>query len=168
MNRRVAAIDCGTNSVRLLIAEIDPTTGLTSDVTRQMRIRLEQLGHGHALAELLQDQLDGDAGALDGRLAHHDLGIGDDPLVSNLAHDHPPACRNGEAYPAALPTSSVVSPRYASSSSSADMPLPSFSRIRSTGIRVPLMQGLPPMTPRSIEMRWPRPAFLHSPNRPAS
>jgi exopolyphosphatase / guanosine-5'-triphosphate,3'-diphosphate pyrophosphatase len=42
--RRVAAIDCGTNSIRLLVAEVDPATGLLSDVTRQMRI--VRLGQG--------------------------------------------------------------------------------------------------------------------------
>lgn len=44
MPRRVAAVDCGTNSIRLLIAEIDPQTGLLSDVSRQMRI--VRLGEG--------------------------------------------------------------------------------------------------------------------------
>lgn len=37
-SRRVAAIDCGTNSLRLLIAEVDPAAGLLVDVTREMRI----------------------------------------------------------------------------------------------------------------------------------
>jgi exopolyphosphatase/guanosine-5'-triphosphate,3'-diphosphate pyrophosphatase len=41
VTKRVAAIDCGTNSIRLLIADLDP--GLT-DVTRQMRI--VRLGEG--------------------------------------------------------------------------------------------------------------------------
>ena len=41
MTHRVAAIDCGTNSIRLLIADLGP--GLT-DVTRQMRI--VRLGEG--------------------------------------------------------------------------------------------------------------------------
>ncbi|UWZ40737.1 Ppx/GppA family phosphatase [Dactylosporangium roseum] len=40
--KRVAAIDCGTNSVRLLIADVDG--GQLSDVTRQMRI--VRLGEG--------------------------------------------------------------------------------------------------------------------------
>ena len=58
MNHRVAAIDCGTNSIRLLIADIDPSQdservrGITdpvqpsplADVTRQMRI--VRLGEG--------------------------------------------------------------------------------------------------------------------------
>lgn len=42
--RRVAAVDCGTNSIRLLIAEADAATGLLTDVTRQMRI--VRLGEG--------------------------------------------------------------------------------------------------------------------------
>ena len=40
--RRVAAVDCGTNSIRLLIAEADH--GLLVDVTRQMKI--VRLGEG--------------------------------------------------------------------------------------------------------------------------
>jgi exopolyphosphatase/guanosine-5'-triphosphate,3'-diphosphate pyrophosphatase len=38
VSRRVAAIDCGTNSVRLLISEVDDDTGLTADIAREMRI----------------------------------------------------------------------------------------------------------------------------------
>ena len=40
----MAAIDCGTNSVRLLIAEADPDSGLLVDVVREMRI--VRLGEG--------------------------------------------------------------------------------------------------------------------------
>lgn len=42
--KRVAAIDCGTNSVRLLIAEADEASGLLNDVVREMRI--VRLGEG--------------------------------------------------------------------------------------------------------------------------
>ncbi|MEP7191796.1 MAG: exopolyphosphatase [Actinomycetota bacterium] len=41
---RVAAIDCGTNSIRLLIADIDPDSGTLSDLVRRMEI--VRLGHG--------------------------------------------------------------------------------------------------------------------------
>ncbi len=41
---RVGAIDCGTNSIRLLVADIDPDTGTSSDVHRQMEV--VRLGHG--------------------------------------------------------------------------------------------------------------------------
>ncbi|MGI5245515.1 exopolyphosphatase [Dactylosporangium sp. CA-139066] len=41
--KRVAAIDCGTNSVRLLVADVSEASGVT-DVTRQMRI--VRLGEG--------------------------------------------------------------------------------------------------------------------------
>lgn len=35
---RVAAIDCGTNSIRLLVADIDPATGSFTELDRRMRI----------------------------------------------------------------------------------------------------------------------------------
>ncbi|PRY01863.1 Ppx/GppA phosphatase family protein [Allonocardiopsis opalescens] len=41
---RVAAIDCGTNSIRLLIAEPDPATGGLRDIERRMEI--VRLGQG--------------------------------------------------------------------------------------------------------------------------
>ena len=41
---RVAAVDCGTNSIRLLISEIDPTTGQAVDVVRSNTI--VRLGQG--------------------------------------------------------------------------------------------------------------------------
>ena len=44
MTRRVAAIDCGTNSIRLLIADIDPTPAALTDLAREMRI--VRLGEG--------------------------------------------------------------------------------------------------------------------------
>ncbi|MEI2765482.1 MAG: exopolyphosphatase, partial [Dermatophilaceae bacterium] len=40
---RVAAVDCGTNSIRLLVADVDPDGHLT-DVLRRMEI--VRLGHG--------------------------------------------------------------------------------------------------------------------------
>ena len=44
MTRRVAAIDCGTNSIRLLVADIDPGRGTLTDVDRRMEI--VRLGQG--------------------------------------------------------------------------------------------------------------------------
>ncbi|MEU9197332.1 Ppx/GppA phosphatase family protein [Streptomyces hundungensis] len=41
---RVAAIDCGTNSIRLLVADADPTTGHITDLDRRMTI--VRLGQG--------------------------------------------------------------------------------------------------------------------------
>jgi len=41
---RVGAIDCGTNSIRLLIADVDPASGSLTDVARRMEI--VRLGHG--------------------------------------------------------------------------------------------------------------------------
>src|SRR5215475_12323844 len=42
--RRVAAIDCGTNSLRLLIADVDPDRGQLVDLHRRMEI--VRLGQG--------------------------------------------------------------------------------------------------------------------------
>ncbi|TVL88135.1 Ppx/GppA phosphatase family protein [Streptomyces sp. SAJ15] len=42
--RRVAAIDCGTNSIRLLVADLDPATGELVELDRRMRI--VRLGQG--------------------------------------------------------------------------------------------------------------------------
>jgi exopolyphosphatase/guanosine-5'-triphosphate,3'-diphosphate pyrophosphatase len=41
---RVAAVDCGTNSIRLLVADIDPEAGTLRDVERRMEI--VRLGQG--------------------------------------------------------------------------------------------------------------------------
>jgi exopolyphosphatase/guanosine-5'-triphosphate,3'-diphosphate pyrophosphatase len=35
---RVAAVDCGTNSIRLLVADVDPVSGELTDLDRRMRI----------------------------------------------------------------------------------------------------------------------------------
>jgi exopolyphosphatase/guanosine-5'-triphosphate,3'-diphosphate pyrophosphatase len=43
-SRRVAAIDCGTNSIRLLIADIFPERSVAADITRRMTI--VRLGEG--------------------------------------------------------------------------------------------------------------------------
>ena len=44
MTRRVAAIDCGTNSIRLLIADMDAEHAVLTDVEREMKI--VRLGEG--------------------------------------------------------------------------------------------------------------------------
>ena len=44
MSRRVAALDCGTNSLRLLVAEVDPGRGEMTDLSRRMEI--VRLGQG--------------------------------------------------------------------------------------------------------------------------
>ena len=41
---RVAAFDCGTNSLRLLVADLDPATGTEEEIVREMRI--VRLGQG--------------------------------------------------------------------------------------------------------------------------
>jgi exopolyphosphatase/guanosine-5'-triphosphate,3'-diphosphate pyrophosphatase len=50
---RVAAIDCGTNSVRLLVADLDPVSGEQADVERLLRI--VRLGAGVDAALRLRD-----------------------------------------------------------------------------------------------------------------
>ncbi|HLI41131.1 MAG TPA: hypothetical protein VKV35_05755, partial [Streptosporangiaceae bacterium] len=42
--RRVAAVDCGTNSLRLLVADVDPARAALTDVERRMEI--VRLGQG--------------------------------------------------------------------------------------------------------------------------
>src|SRR5215475_10052606 len=55
-SKRVAAIDCGTNSLRLLIADIDPVTRELTDVQRRMEI--VRLGQGvDATGRLAPDAL---------------------------------------------------------------------------------------------------------------
>ena len=44
MKRRVAAVDCGTNSLRLLLADVDPGRAELTDVARRMEI--VRLGQG--------------------------------------------------------------------------------------------------------------------------
>ena len=53
---RVAAIDCGTNSLRLLLADVDPAAGSLADVDR--RLELVRLGQGvDAAGRLAPDAL---------------------------------------------------------------------------------------------------------------
>ena len=44
MTCRVAAVDCGTNSLRLLLADVDPGRAKLTDVIRRMEI--VRLGQG--------------------------------------------------------------------------------------------------------------------------
>jgi exopolyphosphatase/guanosine-5'-triphosphate,3'-diphosphate pyrophosphatase len=60
---RVAAIDCGTNSIRLLIADIDPERAVLTDKARDMRI--VRLGEGvDRTGRLSEAALDRTIGAL--------------------------------------------------------------------------------------------------------
>ena len=53
---RVAAIDCGTNSIRLLVADVDPAAGTLTDLHRRMEI--VRLGQGvDATGQLAPDAL---------------------------------------------------------------------------------------------------------------
>jgi exopolyphosphatase/guanosine-5'-triphosphate,3'-diphosphate pyrophosphatase len=63
MIKRVAAIDCGTNSLRLLIADIDPDRHLLTDVARRMEI--VRLGQGvDATGQLAPEALERTMAAL--------------------------------------------------------------------------------------------------------
>jgi len=60
---RVAAIDCGTNSIRLLIADIDPERAALTDIAREMKI--VRLGEGvDRTGRLSEAALDRTIGAL--------------------------------------------------------------------------------------------------------
>ena len=62
-SRRVAAIDCGTNSIRLLIADVSPARAELADVTRRMEI--VRLGQGvDATGRLAPEALARTLGAL--------------------------------------------------------------------------------------------------------
>jgi exopolyphosphatase / guanosine-5'-triphosphate,3'-diphosphate pyrophosphatase len=57
MSQRVAAIDCGTNSLRLLIADLDPARHTLTDVERRMEI--VRLGQGvDAIGRLAPEALE--------------------------------------------------------------------------------------------------------------
>ena len=63
MTRRVAGIDCGTNSIRLLIADIDPGRAALTDIAREMKI--VRLGEGvDRTGRLSEAALDRTIGAL--------------------------------------------------------------------------------------------------------
>ena len=53
-NRRVAAVDCGTNSLRLLVADVDPASGALVDVDR--RTEIVRLGEGVDRTGRLSDE----------------------------------------------------------------------------------------------------------------
>jgi len=52
--KRVAAVDCGTNSIRLLVADLDPETGAETEVERLMEI--VRLGQGVDATGRLADE----------------------------------------------------------------------------------------------------------------
>jgi exopolyphosphatase / guanosine-5'-triphosphate,3'-diphosphate pyrophosphatase len=63
--RRVAAIDCGTNSIRLLVADVDPVHHTLTDIDR--RLEIVRLGQGvDATGRLAPEALERTLGALRG------------------------------------------------------------------------------------------------------
>ena len=79
MTRRVAAIDCGTNSIRLLVADVDPGRGTLTDVDRRMEI--VRLGQGVDTTGRLRPRGAGpDAGRAERlRVGHEAAGSGGGP-----------------------------------------------------------------------------------------
>src|ERR1700744_6601985 len=68
MTRRVAAVDCGTNSIRLLTPDVDPDRSTLSDVDRRMEI--VRLGQGvDTTGRLAPEALDRTLKALSGSAA---------------------------------------------------------------------------------------------------
>jgi exopolyphosphatase / guanosine-5'-triphosphate,3'-diphosphate pyrophosphatase len=72
---RVAAVDCGTNSLRLLVADVDPGAGVLQDVDRQMEI--VRLGEGVDRTGRISDQALSRTMTVTRRYAQrcHDLGV---------------------------------------------------------------------------------------------
>ena len=85
MTRRVAAIDCGTNSIRLLVADVDPDRGTLTDVDRRMEI--VRLGQGvDTTGRLAPEALDRTLAALSGYAAIITrLGAADARMVATSA-----------------------------------------------------------------------------------
>jgi exopolyphosphatase / guanosine-5'-triphosphate,3'-diphosphate pyrophosphatase len=83
--QRVAAIDCGTNSLRLLIADIDPVAASLTDVVRRMEI--VRLGQGvDATGRLAPEALDRTFAMLgEYALAITESGAGEVRLVATSA-----------------------------------------------------------------------------------
>mgnify|MGYP003410681822 CR=1 FL=1 len=73
---RVAAIDCGTNAIRLLVADVDLDAGTLVDLDRRMEVvrlgeSLERLGvEGHVVDERAIEIEDDGAGAERGEISH--------------------------------------------------------------------------------------------------
>ena len=67
---RVAAIDCGTNSIRLLVADVPPTGGAT-DLVRRLHDRLDD-------GRVRGDERAGDARGLAERAHHRGVGAGEE------------------------------------------------------------------------------------------
>ena len=93
---RVAAIDCGTNSIRLLVADVDPTAGTLVDVDR--RSEVVRLGQGvdrtgRLAPEALERTLD--ASARYARICD-ELGVSTIRFVATSAGRAPPPPRLNE------------------------------------------------------------------------
>ena len=88
MTRRVAAIDCGTNSIRLLVADVDPERGTLTDVDRRMEI--VRLGQGvDTSGRLAPEALDRTMTALSELRGGHRPGSGADAVRMVATQRHP-------------------------------------------------------------------------------
>ena len=70
MPSRVAAVDCGTNSLRLLVADVDRDRAEVTDVARRMEV--VRLGQGvDQTGRLAPEALDRTIGVLRDYAGHH-------------------------------------------------------------------------------------------------
>ena len=119
MNRRLAGIDLGTNTVRLLVAEADPSTGLTSVWADQVVTRLgEGLADRGALAPSATER------TLDAvrryRDRARDLGVAEIMLVATAAVRQ---ARDGDAFLRRLAAEPGIVPRVVSGEEEARLTL---------------------------------------------
>lgn len=72
---RVAAFDCGTNSLRLLVADLDPAAGTATELVREMRVvRLGQgVDRSGRIAEATLERVFGALEELMGLVREHDV-----------------------------------------------------------------------------------------------
>ena len=115
---RVAAIDCGTNSIRLLVADVDADTGVLTDVVRTMRV--VRLGEGiDRTGEFSAGALERTFAACDeyaGLLAHHG-----GPELRFVATSATRDARNREAFIAGVRARLGVEPHVISGTEEAEL-----------------------------------------------
>ena len=103
---RVAAVDCGTNTIRLLIADLDPASGTEHELVREMRV--VRLGQDvDRTGRLADEALERVFGAVDAYAA----------AIKQASVDVIRVCATSAARDAATPRCSSPGSRTASASS---------------------------------------------------